>query len=183
MKYAPIILGIIILLIIAILIPNYSQIHQRITGFPGDIQANNGRTVEPVKYYFIAYSFGPRLDPITGDPAFHNGLDLATWQGMAVYAVKDGTVVKKDYAENGYGNYIMLQHSDGTYTVYGHMSEFGNISIGQNVGAGSVIGAIGSTGRSTGSHLHFELRDKNQEPIDPLPLLNTNRWTIARLFS
>jgi murein DD-endopeptidase MepM/ murein hydrolase activator NlpD len=91
--------------------------------------------------------------------------------GTPVMNVKDGTVQVMDYIENGYGNYIKIKHLDNTSTLYAHLKEFGNISIGEKIGAGSVIGAVGSTGRSTGPHLHFELINENGERINPKGLI------------
>jgi murein DD-endopeptidase MepM/ murein hydrolase activator NlpD len=149
----------------------YHEIKQKITGFPGEVVPYNGQTVQPLKHYTVNYGYGPRIDPITHQPSFHNGVDLGAMEGMAVRSVKDGKVTRMEYQPDGYGNWVEIQHPDGTYTRYAHLSEFGNVKVGDNIGAGSVIGAVGSTGRSTGPHLHFELRNKDGQPIDPSDLL------------
>jgi len=159
----------------------HQQINETITDFPGEILPYNGEIHNPVRISYVTYYFGPRIDPISDKLSDHNGIDLASWEGMAVYAVKDGNVVKMENSPDGFGNYVMLQHQDGTFTIYAHLSTFGNIKLEDHVGSGSVIGAIGSTGRSTGPHLHFELHDKDGNPQDSLELLNKGSiW--SRLF-
>lgn len=112
-----------------------------------------------------------RNDPITGKPDFHTGMDLSSFEGMAVRAVKDGNIVRIEKEGPGsLGNWVEVQHPDGTFALYAHLSAFGNISLGENIGAGSVIGAVGNTGRSTGPHLHFELHDRDGQPMDPASL-------------
>ncbi len=109
--------------------------------------------------------FGGRSDPFTGEPGTHNGVDISTAIGRAVHAPADGIVVKADWA-NGYGNVVYLSHGYGYSTRYGHLSKF-NVRPGQKIKRGDVIGYVGSTGRSTGPHLHYEVR-RNGKPINPL---------------
>jgi len=153
----------------------YDDYERSRTGYPGEILPYNGNVVLPLKSYSIVSGYGERSDPFTGNPSFHSGIDLEISEGMAVMAVMDGNIFKTGYQPNGYGNWIEMQHPDGTYTLYAHLSKISNISTGQNVGAGSVIGAVGTTGRSIAPHLHFEWRDKDQKPQDPNNLLDFNK--------
>lgn len=111
---------------------------------------------------------GSRPDPITGDKDFHQGLDISADQGSQVYATADGTVAHAA-AEGGYGNLIVLDHGYGLETRYGHLSRY-NVKPGDKVKRGDVVGFVGSTGRATGSHLHYEVR-VNGRLLNPLQLL------------
>lgn len=121
-------------------------------------------SVWPVRGYLSA-TFGNRADPFTGQRDFHPGLDISTPIGTRVQAPADGVVVTT--AERGaYGNTVILDHGFGIVTRYGHLSGF-NVKPGQRVHRGDIIGFVGSTGRSTGPHLHYEVwvRDQAQNPI------------------
>jgi LysM repeat protein len=113
----------------------------------------------------ISSKFGYRLDPFTKRRAFHPGLDLAPGYGASVTASMNGIVT---YAGRmgGYGNLVVIRHSNGFQTRYGHLSRI-RVKKGRYVSQGQVIGNVGSTGRSTGPHLHFEVR-KNGRPQNPL---------------
>jgi murein DD-endopeptidase MepM/ murein hydrolase activator NlpD len=117
---------------------------------------------------WLTSTFGGRSDPFTGHSAFHQGLDISASKGQPVYATADGTVESAAYA-NEYGNLIVLQHDFGITTRYGHLSGF-NVKKGQTVHRGDVIGFVGSTGRSTGAHLHYEIL-ANGKLLNPLQLL------------
>jgi murein DD-endopeptidase MepM/ murein hydrolase activator NlpD len=117
---------------------------------------------------WLTGTFGGRPDPFTGEPDFHQGLDISTDKGNPVYAAADGTVESAGPAGQ-YGNLIILTHDFGLSTRYGHLSRF-NVHAGQHVMRGDVIGFVGSTGRSTGAHLHYEIRT-NGKAINPLQLL------------
>lgn len=92
-----------------------------------------------------------------GGPGGHPGVDIAVPTGTPIHAVKDGTVVYAQYNTGGYGNLVILQHDDGTFTMYAHQSQI-EVSQGQHVAAGEEIGLVGATGDATGPHLHFEVR-------------------------
>lgn len=124
--------------------------------------------VLPARLEFISSGFGYRSDPFTGDGAFHAGLDFRGPIGAPIYAAAKG-VVSFAGVKAGYGNCIEITHGNGLMTRYAHMSRFA-ARVGQQVDGGSVIGAIGSTGRSTGPHLHFEVRI-NDRPVNPRPFL------------
>jgi murein DD-endopeptidase MepM/ murein hydrolase activator NlpD len=117
---------------------------------------------------WLTSSFGRRRDPFTGNRAFHQGLDISTARGQEVYATANGTVESAAYTGE-YGNLIVVRHDFGLTTRYGHLSKF-NVRPGQTVRRGEVIGFVGSTGRSTASHLHYEIL-ANGKLINPLPLL------------
>ncbi|MBA7582450.1 hypothetical protein ES708_24378 [subsurface metagenome] len=118
----------------------------------------------------LSSSFGRRADPFTGHPEFHNGIDLAAPAGSEVLAARDGMVEQVGYHEV-LGNYVILAHQGGFQTVYGHLDTIG-VVLQQKVTSGMIIGSVGSTGRSTGPHLHFEIRRKGnvQDPVPLLPL-------------
>ncbi len=124
--------------------------------------------VLPASLEFISSGFGFRRDPFTGAGAFHAGLDFRGPRGAPIYSAAAGTIQFAG-AKPGYGNCIEVDHGNGLMTRYAHMSAF-RAKSGQRVAAGDVIGAIGSTGRSTGPHLHFEVRI-NDRPVNPRPFL------------
>lgn len=107
-------------------------------------------------YKRISDEYGNRMHPILGVEKFHNGLDLAASSGTSILAAYDGDVVAADYS-GSMGNYIMISHGSGLYTIYMHCSAL-YVSKGQSVYKGQNIAAVGSTGRSTGPHLHFSVR-------------------------
>ncbi len=111
--------------------------------------------VQPVAAARVSSPYGMRVHPVLGTVKMHTGIDYAAPSGTPIYAPADGVVVFKGW-QNGYGNTIILSHNNGVETLYGHMSAFTPVS--GNVKAGEVIGFVGSTGRSTGPHLHYEAR-------------------------
>ena len=112
----------------------------------------------------LTSSFGERLDPFNGEGAFHAGLDIATAYGTPIHAPADGVIAKAGPA-SGYGREMIVDHGGGITTVYGHLSAFAVVA-GQIVKQGQVIGYVGSAGRSTGPHLHYEVRVDNT-PVNP----------------
>lgn len=124
--------------------------------------------VLPANLEFISSGFGYRADPFTGAGAFHPGLDFRGPIGAPIYAAARG-VVSFAGIRSGYGNCVEIDHGNGLITRYAHMSAF-RTQVGRHVGPGEVIGLIGSTGRSTGPHLHFEVRIADR-PVNPRPFL------------
>jgi murein DD-endopeptidase MepM/ murein hydrolase activator NlpD len=118
----------------------------------------------PLDDFRLSSGFGPRINPVTGNPRFHQGLDLAAPLGSDVYAARDGVVIEIG-EDPVYGKYVIIEHYDNWTSLYGHLSSV-NTSLRKNVGSGSLIGKVGSTGQSTGPHLHFEIRQhgKAQNP-------------------
>jgi murein DD-endopeptidase MepM/ murein hydrolase activator NlpD len=117
---------------------------------------------------WLSSSMGNRADPFTGEKDFHPGLDISADKGDPVYATADGNVVNASAAGN-YGNLVVLDHGYGLETRYGHLSAF-KVKLGQPVKRGDLIGLVGSTGRATSSHLHYEVR-ANGRILNPLQLL------------
>jgi len=124
--------------------------------------------VEPADMDFISSGFGFRADPFTGGGAFHAGLDFRGPIGAPIYAAAKGRVSFAGVRQ-GYGKCVEIDHGNGLVTRYAHMSAF-RTRVGQKVNAGAIIGAIGNTGRSTGPHLHFEVRIHDR-PVNPRPFL------------
>lgn len=114
----------------------------------------------------IASGFGYRIDPVYKTPKMHAGLDFAAPQGTPIYATANGTVSLAGNAGNGYGNHVIINHGYGYETLYGHMVRV-KARVGQQVKRGEVIGWVGSTGKSTGPHCHYEVH-KNGNKIDPV---------------
>ncbi|MDC0887372.1 M23 family metallopeptidase, partial [Altererythrobacter sp.] len=116
----------------------------------------------------VSSSFGYRRDPFTRGGAMHSGMDFKGPTGADIYAAAAGTVSFVG-RKSGYGKVVEISHGNGLMTRYAHMSRFRS-KVGQDVAAGDTIGAIGSTGRSTGPHLHFEVRI-NDRAVNPRPFL------------
>ena len=108
----------------------------------------------PVSGYTITSAFGMRVHPVYGYQLMHNGVDLACPQGTPIYATRAGTVTTASYQEGGAGYYVSINHGDGFGSIYMHMTHY-VVSAGQSISAGQLIGYVGSTGVSTGPHLHF----------------------------
>lgn len=113
----------------------------------------------PLKEYEVTSAYGYRISPITGQAGIHTGIDLATDYGEKIFAVSDGIVVDAAF-DNSYGNYVKILHSGNITTIYAHCSEL-CVESGDEVEQGDVIAKVGSTGASTGNHLHFEIRKDN----------------------
>ena len=110
--------------------------------------------VSPLKSYTLTSPFGMRIHPISGKRKMHEGVDMSAPQGAPIYAAKSGKVTRTSYQAGGAGYYVSINHGDGFTSVYMHMTHY-IVSPGQYVNAGQVIGYVGSTGGSTGPHLHF----------------------------
>ena len=134
----------------------------------------------PASLEFISSGFGYRLDPFTGGGAFHAGLDFRGPIGAPIMAAAAGTVSFTG-VKQGYGNCVEISHGNGLLTRYAHMSRI-EARIGEAVGPGKVIGAIGSTGRSTGPHLHFEVRIADHA-VDPRPFLEAKPHVFQKANS
>ena len=128
----------------------------------------------PLWYHKILSPFGNRIHPITGENKFHNGVDIAVGYGEPVTAAAKGTVVKVELPVPGqdhgaedtvYGNHLIIDHGIGTETLYAHCRDV-VVKPGQEVKAGQLVAYVGSTGSSTGAHLHFGVR-RNGEWVDP----------------
>lgn len=142
---------------------------------PGAPQRASSGFTSPVDGARISSKFGYRIHPIRKTRRMHTGVDYAAPTGTPVKATADGTVVRAGVA-GGYGNMVEVQHSDGTTSRYAHLHAF-RTSVGQPVKQGQVIGLVGSTGMSTGPHLHFEIR-RNGSPVDPLGVISGSAPTV-----
>jgi len=128
-----------------------------------------------LEYRRISSKFGYRIHPVTNMQSFHAGIDLSAPSGTPIYAPADGTV---EYSEpkGAYGNFLLISHSYGFKTAYGHLSKYA-VSRGDFVSKGDVIAYVGSTGRSTGPHLHYEIRYLNQW-LDPKNFMMWNTENV-----
>ncbi len=114
----------------------------------------------------ISSGFGYRIDPVYKVSKFHAGLDFTAPQGTPIYATADGKVKEANYNASGFGNHVVISHGFGYETVYGHMVRI-KARAGKTVKRGEVIGYVGSTGKSTGPHCHYEVH-RNGQPVDPV---------------
>src|SRR5258706_7299647 len=126
-------------------------------------------SIWPAHGWLTGY-FGGRADPFTGEPGYHQGIDISTDKGQPVFSTADGTVESASYSGD-YGNLIVIRHGFGLSTRYGHLSSYA-VKPGVSVRRGDVIGYVGATGRATGSHLHYEIL-ANGQLLNPLNLLTT----------
>jgi len=133
-------------------------------------------STQPVKGSAFTSGYGVRSDPFRGRAAMHAGIDLAGPLGTAIYATADAIVGRSEWA-NGYGNLIELNHGRGIQTRYGHLTRSA-VRAGQRVKRGDLIGHMGSTGRSTGSHLHYEVRIDGKA-VNPIPFMQSNDYLLA----
>jgi murein DD-endopeptidase MepM/ murein hydrolase activator NlpD len=121
--------------------------------------------------------FGVRSDPFHFSAAMHPGIDLAGAYGTPIYATADGTVLRAGWNSGGYGNLVEIDHGRGITTRYGHMSAI-LVAAGQHVTRGQQIGRMGSTGRSTGNHLHYEVRIDGRA-VNPIPFMKSTDYVLA----
>jgi murein DD-endopeptidase MepM/ murein hydrolase activator NlpD len=133
-------------------------------------------SIAPVQGFRLSSTYGEREHPVLGGVRMHKGLDLAAPSGTPVLAPADGVVEKASWFSS-YGNFIEIAHGGNMETRYGHLSGY-NVVAGQHVHKGDVIGYVGSTGRSTGPHLHYEVRIGGQA-VDPTPYLQTGTLAVA----
>lgn len=115
---------------------------------------SNAKWITPVSDYYISSAFGYRKAPTAGASTYHQGIDMACPQGTPIYATRSGSVTRASYQAGGAGYYVSIDHGDGFGSIYMHMTHY-VVSAGQKVSAGQLIGYVGSTGVSTGAHLHF----------------------------
>ena len=121
--------------------------------------------------------FGVRSDPFHAGAAMHPGIDLAGAYGTPIFATADGTVLRAGWNNGGYGNLVEIDHGRGISTRYGHMSAI-LVHEGDHITRGQQIGRMGSTGRSTGNHLHYEVRIDGR-PVNPIPFMKSTDYVLA----
>jgi len=145
------------------------QLEQGVAAIPSAMPLQNAAN--------FTSGYGVRSDPFRGRAAMHAGIDLAGPMGTPIYATADGVVGRAEYNNGGYGNLVEIDHGQGIQTRYGHLSRFA-AHAGQRVHRGDLIGYMGSTGRSTGSHLHYEVRIDGRA-VNPVPFLQSSNTFIA----
>lgn len=132
---------------------------------------------EPVRGYAINSPFGPRRIP--GQALRnHEGVDIAAPQGTGVFVAAEGSVVRTGYDAAGYGRFVEIRHPNGMSTLYGHLSRL-DVASGDHVDGGQRIGLVGSTGRSTGPHLHFEVR-RGDRQVNPVKVMGHEFQVVVR---
>jgi murein DD-endopeptidase MepM/ murein hydrolase activator NlpD len=134
----------------------------------------------PVHLSNFTSGFGVRTDPFRGRAAMHSGVDLAGPAGTPVYATADGMIDRAEWNNGGYGNLVEIDHGHGIQTRYGHLSRY-IVAAGQRVKRGDLIAYMGSTGRSTGNHLHYEVR-LDGKAVNPIPFMQSSDFlqTVQR---
>jgi murein DD-endopeptidase MepM/ murein hydrolase activator NlpD len=132
------------------------------------LRAGGPKYIWPVSGGRLTSEYGWRKDPFTGQRAFHGGVDFGLPEGSPIYASGDGIVIEAGL-KGGFGRAVVIQHDDGLVTLYAHASKV-LVSVGTRVRQGQLIARVGSTGRATGPHLHFEVR-KGEATIDPMSLI------------
>ncbi|MBD2188120.1 peptidoglycan DD-metalloendopeptidase family protein [Pseudanabaena mucicola] len=133
--------------------------------------------IMPVSDATISSGFGWRVHPITGERRLHKGVDFAAPTGTPIFAAADGVVTDAGWTDGGYGNIVELRHADGTLTLYAHTNQV-YVAKGQMVRQGQPIAEVGTTGRSTGPHLHFEIQPDGKNAVDPIDYLQLRQVTL-----
>lgn len=148
----------------------FSNLFASLQRLDGGAKASNNNipTGRPVQKLSLTSNFGVRSDPFNGGARMHKGIDIPGPKGTPIYATADGIVSRAGWA-SGYGNLVQISHGGGIETRYGHMSKL-IVAPNSFVHRGQLIGLMGSTGRSTGSHLHYEVRVEGQA-INPMPFV------------
>ena len=131
---------------------------------------------QPVENVSLSSNFGSRSDPFNGQNRMHQGIDIPGPIGTPIYATADGVVRRAQWA-NGYGNLVEISHGNGLETRYGHLSKL-IAQPNERVRRGQLIGLMGSTGRSTGSHLHYEVRIAGSA-VNPIPYIDGTNYELA----
>ena len=132
---------------------------------------------KPVRTAEFMSAYGNRRDPFEGRTKMHQGIDLAAPIGTPIYATADGLVTEAGWNSGGYGNLIKVEHGKGIETRYAHLSKIA-VRAGQRIRRGDIIGRMGSTGRSTGSHLHYEVRIDGRA-VNPIPFMKSTDYLVA----
>ncbi len=145
----------------------------------GGTVTGSGNFIWPVSCTYITSCVGNRFHPISGQWKYHSGMDIGCQFGDSIWASDGGTVCIAG-VNGGYGNCVMIDHGNGYYTLYGHMSSIA-VSVNQTVSQGQIIGYVGSTGYSTGPHLHFEIRSANSNGTTTC--LDFNSWFSGLTYS
>ncbi|MEA2077927.1 MAG: M23 family metallopeptidase [Candidatus Marinimicrobia bacterium] len=151
---------------VTIELENYKKLYTDIQKYKQRLEYIPAITPLDAKSYYISSNYGYRTDPITQKRKFHSGIDLAANRGTSIYASGKGKVVFAAYSYGGYGNVVKVDHGEGIVSIYAHMNRI-KVKKGDIIERGSLIGEVGSTGRSTGPHLHYEIQ-KDGKAINPV---------------
>jgi|FLOH01.1.fsa_nt_gi murein DD-endopeptidase MepM/ murein hydrolase activator NlpD len=152
---------------------SYEQIFNKVS--KDIVRLKHLPSIPPVTSGFFTSSYGTRKDPFTQKAKFHKGQDFAVMSGTPVYATADGKIISVN-GKTGYGNIMIIDHGYGYRTLYAHLSRF-KVTEGQTVTRGQLIAVSGNTGRSTGPHLHYEIR-LNNVPVNPRNYFFTNNLEL-----
>lgn len=148
------------------------KLQEQLAASGGSITSEKGYLWPLNGYRNLSSLFAGRIDPFTHKPATHTGIDIPAPRGTPIMAAKSGIVITSTYNPGGYGQYVVISHGNGNTTLYAHMVQGSQtVKVGDVVTQGQVIGQVGTTGRSTGYHLHFEVRVNNVR-IDPATLFS-----------
>ena len=142
-------------------------------GFAFTNKSSTEPSINPIKandIIKISSSYGMRVHPITKEKRMHSGIDFIAKIGTPVLSTANGKVVTVEYNQTGYGNKIVIEHANNLKTVYAQLEEI-KVEEGQTVNQNDIIGTVGSSGTSTGPHLHYEVL-QNNIPVDPKPYLS-----------
>lgn len=131
----------------------------------------------PITGAAISSGFGWRIHPITGERKLHKGVDFAAPTGTPIFAASEGMVTYAGWTDDGYGNVVELRHGNGELTLYAHTNKV-YVAKGQTINKGQAIAEVGSTGRSTGPHLHFEIQPDGRTAVDPMDYLQLRQVTL-----
>lgn len=151
---------------VAVELENYKNLYTDIQKYKTRLEYMPAITPLDAKSYFISSRYGYRVDPFSKKRKYHSGIDLAANRGTPVFASGKGKVIYAAYSYGGYGNIVKIDHGDGFVSFYAHMNKI-KVSKGDIIERGQLVGEVGSTGRSTGPHLHYEIQ-KDGKAINPV---------------
>ncbi|MBN2781026.1 MAG: peptidoglycan DD-metalloendopeptidase family protein, partial [Candidatus Marinimicrobia bacterium] len=150
---------------VSVELENYKNLYADIQKYKKRLQYIPAITPLKTDSYYISSNYGYRIDPFTEETKYHSGIDLAANRGTPVHASGNGKVIYASYSYGGYGNVVKVDHGYGFVTVYAHLNRI-KVEKGDTVERGALLGEVGSTGRSTGPHLHYEVQ-KDGKPVNP----------------
>lgn len=150
---------------VSVELENYKNLYASIQQYKKRLEYMPAITPLDADSYYISSNYGYRVDPFTKAQKYHAGVDLAATRGTPVYASGKGKVIYATYSRGGYGNVVKVDHGYGYVSIYAHLNKI-KVRKGQNLQRGDIIGEVGSTGRSTGPHLHYEIQ-KEGKPVNP----------------
>lgn len=150
---------------VSVELENYKNLYTDIQKYKSRLEYIPAITPLDAKNYFISSNYGYRVDPFTQVKKFHSGIDLAANRGTPVHATGKGKVIYASYSYGGYGNLVKVDHGEGMISMYAHLNTI-FVKKGDLLDRGDLVGKVGSTGRSTGPHLHYEIKIDG-DPVNP----------------